>query len=138
MLENQTDISRLFGEVAQILSVREDVLLAFLFGSVARGRSTPSSDVDVAVLFRLRPGLDQVNDLQEMLSEALHREVDIVVLNDACPIIRMQVLRNGVLVVNRLPRAYHDFFVRTVKEYDDLKRIREGIEKNILRGRIYA
>jgi hypothetical protein len=35
-------------------------------------------------------------------------------------------------------RAYNEFFVTTVKEYDDLKRNRKEIEDNILKGRVYA
>jgi hypothetical protein len=34
--------------------------------------------------------------------------------------------------------VYNEFFVNTVKEYYDLKQNRKQIEKNILRGRIYA
>jgi len=34
--------------------------------------------------------------------------------------------------------AYEQFFVSTVKEYDDLKYCRREIEENILRRRLYA
>jgi hypothetical protein len=64
--------------------------------------------------------------------------VDVVVLNNASPVIRMQVLRKGLLLINKDRRAYHEFFVNTVNEYDDLKRTRKEVEDNILRGRIYA
>ena len=49
----------------------------------------------------------------------------------------MQVLKNG-LVVKKDSHTYNDFFVRTLNEYDDLKYYRQEIEKNILKGRIYA
>jgi uncharacterized protein len=68
----------------------------------------------------------------------LSRETDIVVLITASPIIRMQVLRKGKILLKRDRRAYSRFFVRTVKEYDDLKRVRAVIEKIIMHGSIYG
>ena len=76
--------------------------------------------------------------MKEKISEMFGLEVDIVVLNNASPVIRMQVLKKGALLVNKDHKVYNDFFVRTVNEYDDLKRTRKEIENNILRGRIYA
>lgn len=50
----------------------------------------------------------------------------------------MQVLKNGVIAVNRDRSIYNDFFVKTIKEYDDLKRIRKEAEDNLLKARVYA
>jgi predicted nucleotidyltransferase len=119
-------------------SICSDVSLAFLFGSFARDNVTPFSDLDVAIFFYDTPDFYRINDMREKLSEMLNMAVDIVILNNASPIIKMQVLKKGILLINKDPQAYNDFFVNTVKEYDDLKRIRKEIEKNILRGRIYA
>jgi len=59
-------------------------------------------------------------------------------LDDASPILRMQVLKYGIRVYTRDVRRVNEFFVRTINEYDDLKRVRKPIEDNILKGRIYA
>lgn len=117
---------------------KEETLLVFIFGSLVGGHMTEESDVDIAILFKRMPDFKEILHLKNDLSELMKRETDIVVLNNSSPIIRMQVLKNGVLVVNRNSAIYNDFFVRTIKEYDDLKRLRKEIEENILRGRIYA
>jgi hypothetical protein len=65
-------------------------------------------------------------------------DVDVVCLNTASPILAHQVLRHGKKILVRNPRADHAFFVRTINQYDDLKRIRRPIEQQILRGRIYG
>ncbi len=65
-------------------------------------------------------------------------EAAIVTLNNASPVIKMQVLKKGTLLVSKDPKVYNEFFVNTVKQYDDLKRTRKEIEEKILRGRIYA
>ena len=116
---------------------QENFLLVFLFGSVARGFGTDESDVDVAIMFEKVPDFYGLGDLKDQLSRCAGKEVDILTLNIASPIIKMQVLRYGVLV-KRDKRTYNDFFVSTFNEYNDLKYLRKEIEENLLKGRIYA
>ncbi len=116
---------------------QENFLLVFLFGSFARGFGTDESDVDVAIMFKKVPDFFGLNDLKDQLSCCAGKEVDIVTLNTASPIIKMQVLRYGLLV-KKDKRAYNDFFVSTFNEYNDLKYVRKEIEENLLKGRIYA
>jgi predicted nucleotidyltransferase len=40
--------------VSQLMSAREEVLAAYIFGSVATGRLRPNSDIDIAVLVDTR------------------------------------------------------------------------------------
>ena len=75
---------------------RQEILLAFLFGSSTRDRLRPSSDVDIGVLFKTVPEMDALNDLTGELSSILKREVDLVVLNHTSPILKMQILKNGI------------------------------------------
>lgn len=117
---------------------KEEILLAFIFGSAVSSRLTKGSDVDVAVLFSKMPDFSEVLKITTDISETIGREVDIVVLNNSSPVIRMQVLKNGKLIKSIDNASYNNFFVRTVKEYDDLKYVRKEAEENILRGRIYA
>jgi predicted nucleotidyltransferase len=81
------------------LSAESDVQLAVLFGSRAKGRQAPDSDVDLAVR---APGLD-VLDLARRLSLALGFEVDLVDLDAAgYPMLR-ELVETGVLVAERSP-----------------------------------
>jgi predicted nucleotidyltransferase len=116
---------------------QENLVLVFLFGSFAKGFSRDESDVDVAIMFRKVPDFFGLNDLKDQLSRCAGKEVDILTLNTASPIIKMQVLRYGLLVKTD-KRAYNDFFVSTLREYHDLKYLRREIEENLLKGRIYA
>ena len=117
---------------------RQEILLAFLFGSSTRDRLRPSSDVDIGVLFKTVPEMDALNDLTGELSSILKREVDLVVLNHTSPVLKMQILKNGILIYSSSKKYFHQFFADTVNQYDDLKRIRKNCEENILKGRIYA
>ena len=117
---------------------RHKILLAFLFGSFASNCSRPSSDVDIGILFETVPDIYVINGLTEELSSILPREADLVVLNHASPVLKMQVLKNGILIYSSNKKYFHQFFADTVNQYDDLKRIRKNCEENILKGRIYA
>jgi uncharacterized protein len=118
-----------------------DVSLVFLFGSIAAGRSHRKSDVDIAILFKPPPGVDRSEDISDMagrLSALLGKEVDLVQLDRASPVLKMQVLKNGVLVYSSDKGHFYRFQMDTVNQYDDLKRVREECEKGILKGRLYA
>ena len=96
----------------------------YLFGSVARGDTRDTSDVDLAVLFGRDPPrtLDGLGlDLADALQAELGVPVQIVVLNTApCDLIH-RVLRDGRLLVDRAPSSRIGFEVRARSEYFDLK-----------------
>jgi len=116
----------------------DNAIFAFLFGSYAEGSVTRDSDLDIAIFFNSRPDIYMRNELRGELEKMLGKTADLVALNDASPVIRMQVLRKGILLVNKYPMVYNEFFVNTIKEYYDLKQNRKQIEENIFKGRIYA
>ena len=103
---------------------RDDVLLAFLFGSQARGLTRPSSDWDIAVYLEPRqwgeletrheyPGESALRDDLERMIRA---DVDLIVLNRARPSLVFSILNSGIqlavkdmrLYLNLLSRAHYD------------------------------
>ena len=106
------------------LSARGDVLAAYLFGSVARGTATATSDVDVAVLLSADPPrtLDGLHlRLEDDFKRALGIPVQLVVLNRApCDLVN-RVLRDGVLLLDRDPGRRIRFEVDTRNRYFDLQ-----------------
>jgi predicted nucleotidyltransferase len=117
---------------------KDDAYLVFLFGSFVSKQITANSDIDIGILFNKIPDIYEINDIKEDLSALLKRAADVVVLNNASPILRMQVIKNGVLVIQKNRNVFSLFYGDTVKQYDDLKIIRRKCEENILKGRIYA
>src|SRR5207237_913428 len=78
----------------------DGVIAARLFGSQATGKAGSLSDVDVAIWldpsFRDKDCLQ--NELMSAASESLGTdEVQLVVLNDATPLLRHRALRSGTL-----------------------------------------
>jgi predicted nucleotidyltransferase len=101
-----------------------DVVAAYLFGSHVSGKARPESDVDTAVLLSEEDGVVRFERRLRMMSEVSEvcgREADVIVLNDAPPILQHQVLRHGRLIFERDRRARVEFEVRAGKVYADLK-----------------
>ena len=107
-------------------SSRMDVAAVYLFGSTARGTARIDSDVDVAVLFHDPPPRTLNGPrlaIEGELERTLGAPVDLVVLNDAPVDLRIRVLRDGRLLVDRDPSARIAFEVRTRNEAFDLEPI---------------
>ncbi len=96
-----------------------EVLEGYLFGSRARDRAQPHSDIDVAVYLQSVPDApfgyeaELGADLMATLGES---RVDVVLLNRAPPLLYHRVLRDGVRLLSRDPRA------TTVREGQALSR----------------
>lgn len=110
---------------------RDPIAAVYLFGSQATGAAGPLSDVDVAVALSRASRdvtLDVRPDLLAAASEALGTdEVDVVLVDQATPLLRHRVLRDGVLLVERDPRARVRFETRALLDYLDTAPLRETL-----------
>lgn len=123
-------------QIRDAVSAHDDVVAVWVFGSVARGRERPDSDVDVAVL-RGRASSGTLDDLLTTLAadveRAVGRQVDLVVVDDADPDLVQRVLRDGVLVLDRDRRRRIAFEVRKRNEFFDLAPHRALVREAALR-----
>jgi hypothetical protein len=122
--------SELVGKLERFFTSEEapGVVSAYLFGSEANGTAHRESDVDVAVLldWALFPStkqrFDQRVDLGSALIAALHRnEIDVVILNDAPPMLAKRILREGHRVACADPEADRIFRRDTILRAADLE-----------------
>jgi uncharacterized protein len=92
--------------------------------------------VDVAILhtpeLTSRDRLDLRLSLGASAGEALGTsEVDIVLLNDAPPLLRHRALRDGVRLVDREPGKRIEFEVRTLNDYVDTEPLRQFLARRL-------
>ena len=130
MLLSEDVLSRL----AEYLGSRGEILLAYIFGSAAQGRSHSLSDIDIAVLVgeeRLRE-LDRRTpwgygaSLTGELTGILHRnDVDLVLLGRASPLLKWEVIRFGKVLFCREEKTRVLFEVRARQEYLDTQHLRD-------------
>lgn len=99
-------LETLVERLREALQGHPQVLDAYLFGSRARREVAAHSDVDVAVYLASEKGPDppfgHAAGIAADLMAALHeRRVDVVILNDAPPLLYHRVLKDGVRVLSR-------------------------------------
>jgi predicted nucleotidyltransferase len=127
-------------EIADLIRAAvPEVVAVYRFGSTANGSAGPASDVDVAFL-AARP-FDPVGrfDLQERLAARLGRDVDLVDLQRASTVLRMQVLSRGRLLGSWDDTGRRAFEDRTYCAYVRLNEERRPILERIAReGRIHG
>ena len=118
---------------------RNDVAVAYLFGSVARSAFHPLSDVDIAVYPRdnayvnsLEYRSDMIADMMELLKI---NPIDVVLLNEASPLLAHRVMRDGVVVDCKDQSLRVSFEVRALRQYIDTKHLRD-IQQHYLKKRV--
>jgi uncharacterized protein len=77
---------------------RENIVAAYVFGSMATGKDRKTSDIDLAFAMRTPvPGQERVA-METTLSNLLHRDVDVVILSQASPLLHHQILSRGRMI----------------------------------------
>jgi len=101
--------------IRRAIEARREIEFALLFGSRAADAARPDSDWDVAIHCASDVSASARAALREDLVAALAPAVpvDVVVLNDAPPLLAHRALEGRTLLV-RDRRSYVRFFVRTL------------------------
>lgn len=95
-----------------------EVRLAVLFGSTARGKAGPRSDVDLGIL--LEPYSPEVRcKVEAELGRAARKAVDVVLLDEAPPLLRFEITRDGVLLFEREEGLWTDFKAKAMVDWWD-------------------
>jgi predicted nucleotidyltransferase len=112
------------------LAQQPDLVASYLFGSQATGRAGFLSDVDVAVLLRGEVSPEKYGDIKlnliQNLSHLFGREdIDVVILNDASPLLRHRVLSSKKLLSNAEDRLRVRFEAESILDYLDTQPLRK-------------
>ncbi len=109
---------------------KEDILMAFLFGSYAKSSVHRESDVDVAIYFRPKTDhleweefdikYEREDEIWLDLERLLKRNVDLVVLNRARSSIASSAI-SGIPIIIKDRGLYLDFMLRVTAEAEDFR-----------------
>lgn len=111
-MPNQSKIKAL----KEYFQKRDNVLMAFLFGSFAKGLETKDSDVDVAVYLK-----DQKSekDIWIQLPNNFGKEIDLVCLNEAPASLISNVFKTGIPLVVKDKKLYWHLYLEKSLEAED-------------------
>lgn len=126
---------KLMEKIAEYFSEDPKVIAVYIFGSHAKKKAHPNSDVDIAVLFKKINRKDAFNlslkyscDLMKCLSV---NRVDVVILNTANNIIKNQIFKYGQIILDRDPAFTKKFKNYSILEYLDFLHTRREAEKRM-------
>lgn len=98
-----------------------NILFALVFGSYARGKEKPGSDLDLALYFENPPEGLELLDFISRLSDFMKTEVDLVVLNRASAFLRHQIMKQCIRLFIKAPVRYRQFREKTIADYQTYK-----------------
>lgn len=105
--------------------------LPVLFGSVALGRATAASDVDLGVLCEGECDLDA---LYMAVAPRLRTDrLDLIDLRRAPPILASEVARKGRLLYEREPGTFRSFQSLAQRRYCDTEKLQTATKRRIQR-----
>jgi predicted nucleotidyltransferase len=114
---------------------KEQITIAYLFGSLVRGKAGPLSDVDIAVCFRDEKAMGGRYELAFQLRQLLGvGDVDLIVLNRSPIELKYRVVKTGRLVFCDSLITKVEFEARTLSQYGDYLPILRRQRREILEG----
>ena len=123
LFEKQTQLNQLFAQ--------NPVNAAYLAGSLSNRTSFGHlTDVDIAILLMEQIKSDQFLDYQLYFFSELARRldsesIDVVILNQASLLLKLQVIRYGQILFSRDEKSRISFETRAVMDYLDFKKFDE-------------
>ena len=96
------------------------VELVVLFGSHVRGQARRGSDLDLGVAWSPDTGRQARNAVLDRIERVARATVDMIDLDAAPPLLRMEIARTGEVIVARSPHAWPDFRARAMLDWWDV------------------
>jgi len=123
-----------YDRVVELLKADPRVRLVYAFGSAASGVTGPLSDVDVAVLLDAPLAWDAERELRGRLGMLVPR-LDLVILNEASPALRFEVVTSGRCLLARDAREQAEFEIVSLSRFLDFQPVRR-VQQEYLRARL--
>lgn len=109
-----------------------NIKLLYVFGSYAKNKSNRKSDLDIAIL--LEDGYNptiKLNIIGELVDIFNRDDVDLVILNNANPVLKHQIIKHGIVLYEESEEIKVNFEVRVLKEYMDMEHFRKNQMKYV-------
>jgi uncharacterized protein len=123
MFTKEGIIKKLRENLAEIAE-KYDLDFLILFGSFARGKARPNSDIDIGVFGNLE--FDQELELAGKMSEILKSDhIDFVNFRNASPLLAHTTGREAVLIYEKRDGLFKEFKTYAFKKYVETKPLRD-------------
>jgi predicted nucleotidyltransferase len=113
------DVDRVVKIVKEVLERFEFIEIAVLFGSILRRNFI--RDIDVGLVVDREISFKEFNEVASTLEQTLNIPVDLVILNDAPPLIRFKALVEGIKIIVRDRKKLFYIISVSFMELKDMK-----------------
>jgi len=125
MVRNINEVQKILKEY---FKTHPEVEVAYVFGSLSQGKINPLSDIDIALLIdrnKIKEETYPYGYKAEILADLVQllktNNVDLVLLDEANPLLRHRILYFGKVIYSRDERKRIKFQIDTINKYNDYK-----------------
>lgn len=133
-MEDKINLTTVKKKLLSYFKNHKEVLFAYIFGSQITKKTNKFSDIDIAIfidkikindeLYRYGYQAETLTDIMNLLGT---NKVDLVILNDAKPLLRHRVIYFGELIHSINEKERINFQVDTINKYMDYKMLQKKI-----------
>ncbi len=113
------NIQEKFGPLIAFFAKDSNILFAYLFGGLARGRFSPLSDIDLALFLKNEKRTDYLERFGTISEILGTEEIDLVILNKAPLCLSGRVLQSRKVLVDKAPFVRHRYESLTLRMFFD-------------------
>lgn len=121
-MEKESLLEKLDEFLVQV-NLQYPIEFAYLFGSFATEKNNNESDIDIAIMFQEKyESKKEViikGNIIDMGTKYFQRKLDVITLNSATPLLKYEVVKNGILLIESERRA--EFESLALREYFDFQ-----------------
>jgi len=126
----------LIEKISDILKEEGFVLFAYIFGSFASDSDFKDIDIGIFVSGESRSSLELELDLEGKIEDIIHIPVDVRVMNNAPPYFIYNILKEGVIIVDRDKSIRSDFEGLIYKKYFEFQHLRNEYLREIINATV--
>jgi len=104
--------SELINTILATLKIYSEIKIAILYGSAAKNRLTPRSDIDLALAAVEPLKFEQKIDIIDSLSQALSNSIDLIDLQSVSGPILQEALCTGLII----KKDFFDLYAQLIKK----------------------
>jgi len=127
-MKNRPEFNIIRKKLKHYFTKKEEILFAFLFGSIANDKTTGISDIDIAVMLN-ESKIDKTKNpygykaelLAKLISVLSFDDIDLIILNEASLLLKHRIVQSGREIYTKDEKLSAEFRVKVMEQFLDLK-----------------